>query len=350
MEEIFFKIGRDHLALFIQDLRRRYVVWAPVKRTGQVDFQTDFEPSRINLEYNISQLGVKKIFFPAKEILFEVERGTAKIPKIDKPAAVLGAHPVDLIGLQRLDESFSVPPADFYWQRRRKDCLIIGVSPSSNKYFTATLAPVNPVRKGGALSPALSNGVKLVFDMFFYPRKEYYLVEIGSQLGKATASRSRLFQPVRPPKKPKKLTKVDFDKILSDPLKVSQIIENSYRSKVWRQLGKICLNCGICTYVCPLCYCFTCEDRLAARGDSCVRCRNWDACTLAGFSEISGGHNFRPEPWQRLYNWYYHKFVRAVRERGKIDCIGCHRCIEYCPAKINFCQVIEKLAKEQKII
>jgi ferredoxin len=171
-------------------------------------------------------------------------------------------------------------------------------------------------------------------------------VEVNSKKGEGLV-KGRLF--VKTDQKPKpKADSRQPDAILFDPLRVSQLIEKSRNSKVWKELGRTCLNCGICTYVCPLCYCFTMTDKISASGDSCQRCRRWDACTLASFSKISGGYNFRPEPQDRLYNWFYHKFVRAPKERGKIDCIGCHRCIDFCPVGINFYKVIQQLAKEQR--
>jgi len=69
---------------------------------------------------------------------------------------------------------------------------------------------------------------------------------------------------------------------------------------------------------------------------------------LSTFSEIGGGFNFRPELTQRIYNWYYHKFVRMPKEYGKFGCVGCSRCIAYCPARINYLEVLEDVVLEME--
>ena len=329
----FYRLKKQDIGALIAYLAKDFEVWAPTKDDGALQFTPINTGDKPQLEYGKIQLGPKQIFFPHKEILFNVEKGKAVEPKI-KPVAVVGAHPVDLIGLQRLDEIFSAPPQDYYWQKRRKGSVIIGIEPANNKYFSDTLAYY-----------------PLVFDLFLhFHHKDSYLVEIHPRSTKAQKIvGQKIFTKTNLSPQPKQANR-HFDQILSNPLKVSKIIENSKNSKVWQELEKICLNCGICTYVCPLCYCFSTKDTISASGDKCKRCRYWDACTLAKFSEISGGYNFRDTPGKRLYNWYYHKFVRAVKERGKIDCIGCHRCTDFCPAKIDFRKIIEQLAKEQKVI
>ncbi|TSC92977.1 MAG: hydrogenase/sulfur reductase subunit beta [Candidatus Berkelbacteria bacterium Licking1014_7] len=246
--------------------------------------------------------------------------------------AVIAAHPVDLIALSRIEESFSAPPADYYFNRRKENCFLTGITPSpNNKYFNHLL---------------LSYPVE--FDLFFHFHTEkIYLVEIGSKLGENFVLKHKnIFFPTQitikiPPIKTEK-------NIFSDPVKLAKIIEKSQGKKIWKELEKICLNCGICAWVCPLCYCFSINDEISSSGDACKRCRQWDSCVLPKFSQISGGYNFRPTPGDRLDNWYYHKFVRAVRERGKIDCVGCNRCIENCPAKINFRKIIKKLATKKE--
>mgnify|MGYP001615919422 FL=1 len=333
MEGQFYKLEKKDIGTLVDYLARAFEVWAPAKDDGELQFAKVKPGVKIQLEYGKIQLGPKQIFFPHQEVLFQTKKGKPREPKI-KPVAVLGAHPVDLIGLQRLDESFGIAPQDYYWQRRRKNSVVIGIEPKSNHYFSDTLAYY-----------------PIIFDLFLhFSSDNYYLVEVNPRLSIAQKIiQQKIFSATS--LKPKaKTTNRHFDQILSDPLKVSQIIENSKNSKVWLELGKICLNCGICAFVCPLCYCFNTKDTISASGDECKRCRYWDACVLAKFSEISGGYNFRDTPGKRLYNWYYHKFVRAVKERGKIDCIGCHRCIDFCPAKINFRKVIEKLAQEQEVV
>ncbi len=133
--------------------------------------------------------------------------------------------------------------------------------------------------------------------------------------------------------------------ILLDPEVLSDAVEWSHNHKIWDELGEKCLGCGICTYVCPLCYCFSMEDKVGL-DDKCSRCRKWDACTLPNFAKIAGGFSFRKTLRERYYNWFYHKFVRAYNESGKSLCVGCERCKNQCPAKIDILEVLKTILED----
>ncbi|MFQ5584365.1 MAG: 4Fe-4S dicluster domain-containing protein, partial [Calditrichia bacterium] len=130
--------------------------------------------------------------------------------------------------------------------------------------------------------------------------------------------------------------------LLLDPELLKEAIKWSWRNRpdIWENLAGKCLGCGICTYVCPLCHCFSVEDKIELSGDSCKRCRKWDACTLPGFAKVTGGHNFHQSIKERYYNWFYHKFVRGYLEFGKSQCVACGKCKEHCPAGIDIEDVI----------
>jgi sulfhydrogenase subunit beta (sulfur reductase) len=88
------------------------------------------------------------------------------------------------------------------------------------------------------------------------------------------------------------------------------------------------------------------EDEIEADGYTGHRCRYWDACILSNFSQTAGGKNFRPTLKNRYYNWFYHKFVRAYKEFGKAQCVGCGRCQKYCPAGIDIEKVLLEIIKD----
>ncbi|MBU1160080.1 4Fe-4S dicluster domain-containing protein, partial [Patescibacteria group bacterium] len=132
---------------------------------------------------------------------------------------------------------------------------------------------------------------------------------------------------------------------LLDPELLAKAVEWSRDHKIWDELAETCLGCGICTYVCPLCHCFSIEDRVGL-DDKCSRCRKWDACTLPEFSKIAGGHSFRPTLKERYYNWFYHKFVRAYKEYGKSQCVGCSACKNNCPAGIDIQEILKRIIKD----
>jgi NAD-dependent dihydropyrimidine dehydrogenase PreA subunit len=124
--------------------------------------------------------------------------------------------------------------------------------------------------------------------------------------------------------------------------RVSKFLDRGPEHEVWHKLADECFACGVCAYVCPICHCFDVEDTLTIARDSGERIRSWESCMLADFAAVAGGLNFRGKRHERIHNWYHHKFSRAVKERGRPDCVGCGRCITYCPAGIKIHDVIRR--------
>jgi Pyruvate/2-oxoacid:ferredoxin oxidoreductase delta subunit len=126
---------------------------------------------------------------------------------------------------------------------------------------------------------------------------------------------------------------------------LSLAIEKAAGHPIWKELAEKCFGCGICTYACPVCYCFHSTDKTevgAAKGE---RCRQWDSCLLSSFAKTNAG-DFRSTLEKRIYNWYLHKFVRSQNEYGQVGCVDCNRCIIFCPARIDFKRVLSQLLKD----
>jgi len=224
----------------------------------------------------------KQYFFPAEERIFPVSKPPKKF-------VVFGLDPLDLEALTQLDEIMSKPKEDFYYWQRRKQALVIGIEKDMKKLA-----------------------------------KDY-----GEFLEEGNLTETKVSDWTN-----------SMRQLLLDSELLANAVEWSREHKIWEELAEKCLGCGICTYVCPLCYCFSTEDSVGL-DNKCARCRKWDACTLPGFAKIAGGHDFRPTLKERYYNWFYHKFVRAYKEYGKSQCVGCERCRNQCPAKIDILEVLK---------
>ena len=133
-----------------------------------------------------------------------------------------------------------------------------------------------------------------------------------------------------------------------DKDKLSEFIfDRENNSDFWQSIANNCFGCGACTAVCPLCFC-TRQDFDNTTDGSCDRHLKWDSCFSKSFSEIQNHFNYRPEPSDRLYNWYNHKFVRSPAKTGRILCTGCGRCVDACPAHLNQHKIISSAASREE--
>ncbi len=103
----------------------------------------------------------------------------------------------------------------------------------------------------------------------------------------------------------------------------------------WNEVASRCLACGNCTQVCPTCFCTSVEDRLDLGGAGAERVRRWDSCFSLDYSYIHGG-SVRPSIRARYRQWLTHKLGSWHDQFGTPGCVGCGRCITWCPAGIDF--------------
>lgn len=326
-----YSISQYNLLKLIDSFRKDHTIFAPVKK-GRSDFifAENPESSEIVFRYPLTILPPKKVFLPSRELLMKrTKSGQLEelLPKAEDRTFLFGVHLVDIHGILYLDKSLEEPFVDEYYRRRRANTIIIGISDcQQNKYLAETLAP--DVQEG--------------FDLFLEPITDTeYLAVVGSLIGEKLV-KSKYFQAtdyhegkVEPARA--------IDK--KDPDYLAKVIEGTMDSKIWDKLAKQCIACGICSYVCPVCYCTDTVDSIDLSDSSCQRCRSWGACMLPDFAKMAG-FDPRPSLKERYRNWYFHKFVRWSKEYGVLGCVGCGRCVKYCPAGINYVEVLEKLEDE----
>lgn len=314
-------ITKDNLKSLLFALSEKQKVIVPVLKNehstlGKYVFEEIGNNSKIVFDNAVTSLPPKEFLLSPKDVLFQFEGSKILAPPKTEKTVFFGLNTNDMEGVFLLAEIFSKPVADNVFEKKYRNFTFVVVdrfSPPKNIPFDLYLMKIN--EDTFAAFAGSKKGREIIKAKHFYDKK----VSIP-------------------------IVKKKEDDVLSEK-NLPKIIEKSKNHKIWKELADICFGCGICSYVCPLCYCFEVEDRVTLAGkDENVgeRCRSWDSCMLAHFAETTN-HNFRPELERRIYNWYYHKFVRMPREYGHVGCVDCNRCVIYCPAKINYQKVLKEL-------
>jgi len=323
-------IERKKIDDLIQTLAKNTSVYIPVRREQGGAVESVFEkftPGKtIDFYYLPTLCSIKEFFLPAIEdtFVFDKRKNQAATLAQKKPFILFGLNSRDLEALTQLDEIMAKPNTDFFYFKKREMATVIGLINEPIKTPPGgdlILLKVNEEQYEAM--PITKKGRALTKKRFF--KKESAVITNAGSKSEEIMPRLR--------------------QLLLDPEFLSDVIKWSWRQDlaIWDELATLCLGCGICTYVCPLCYCFSVEDKIDLGGKTCARCRAWDACTLPRFAQVTGGHNFHKTIRERYYNWFFHKFVRAYNEYGKSQCVACGRCQKYCPAKIDIEKYILKM-------
>jgi formate hydrogenlyase subunit 6/NADH:ubiquinone oxidoreductase subunit I len=127
---------------------------------------------------------------------------------------------------------------------------------------------------------------------------------------------------------------------------LKELLYDNAESVQWDDVGKRCLACTSCTMVCPTCFCSTVEDSTNLGGTDASRTRVWDSCFNEDFSYIHGG-SVRTSRSTRYRHWITHKLATWQDQFGTVGCVGCGRCITWCPSKIDLTEEIAGLREKQ---
>ena len=342
-------IEKQKINDLIRTLVKNTPVYIPVRREQKEAIESIFEKfspeMEIDFDYLPTLLSAKEFFLSAKEdmFVFDKKENAVSSASKSKPFILFGLNNRDLEAIRQLDEIMTKPNPDYFYLQKRAAATIVGLS---NEPVKTPLG--GPAR---IATQSVAGGDLILVKINEEQYEAVILTEKGKELAKNKIFKNKVGIITNAgPKSAKPEIMPQLKKLLYDPELIADAISWSWRNDpaVWDELATLCLGCGICTYVCPLCYCFFTEDSVGLDGKECKRCRTWDACTLPKFAQISGGFNFHKTIRERYYNWYFHKFVRAYKEYGKSQCVACGRCQKYCPAKIDIEKYLIKIVDDYK--
>ncbi len=130
---------------------------------------------------------------------------------------------------------------------------------------------------------------------------------------------------------------------------LDQFMAANLENPHWDEVAQRCLSCANCTLVCPTCFCTTTEDVTDLSGENAERWLKWDSCFNLDFSHLHGG-SVRQSTRSRYRQWLTHKLGTWFQQFGSSGCVGCGRCIAWCPVGIDLTEEVPALkAAKQKL-
>jgi ferredoxin len=128
---------------------------------------------------------------------------------------------------------------------------------------------------------------------------------------------------------------------------IRDLLQRNYENARWDDVALRCLSCTNCTMVCPTCFCSTIEDVPDLSMENADRVRRWDSCFTDDFSYIHGG-NMRPSVSSRYRHWITHKLSTWYDQFGTSGCVGCGRCITWCPPGIDITEEVRAIRASEE--
>lgn len=127
---------------------------------------------------------------------------------------------------------------------------------------------------------------------------------------------------------------------------IKEMLYRNYENKHWEDVAERCMSCANCTLVCPTCFCSKTEDEMSLDGEIADRWRYWDSCFTLDFSYIHGG-TIRQTIRSRYRQWMTHKLAAWYDQFGSSGCVGCGRCIAWCPVGIDITAEVKALRESE---
>jgi len=350
------KSGLDSLIGTLRD--DGYKVLGPVARDGSVAFEEvrsaadlpigvrdEQEAGRYRLVAGAASeiFGVvngagslKPFFFAPEETLLEIRRESRgfKVEETLPPhprLAILGARACDIAALARQDRIFLHDAfRDTHYEARRNDVLLVAVdcTRSAPTCFCVSM-------KTG---PAASLG----FDLALTEMEDSFVVRAGSHAGEAIVARLQLgAAPTDEVDAADRQIRECAAGMLRrmDTSDLPKLLYEEAENPRWKDVAARCLSCTNCTMVCPTCFCHTVVDQEEIDGNMSRRVRQWDSCFSLEHAHIHG-LNFRPRTRERYRQWLTHKLASWIDQFGDSGCVGCGRCISWCPVGIDLTEEV----------
>ncbi|MFO0656520.1 MAG: 4Fe-4S dicluster domain-containing protein [Polyangia bacterium] len=285
--------------------------------------------------HNVGPHSLKRELLPPRERLFSTIRRGKQVTITNEPLstekiAFLGAKACELSAMLTQDRVFlGQNHPDAHYAARRRAMFIVGVS--------CTQAGGTCFCTSMGTGPRVDAGADLALVEVVSDRGHYFLIEAKTSAGHDVAKKLALAPASVDDIRQAELRIADATTQMGRHLSTSGIKEQlaaAAEHPHWDDVASRCLSCANCTLVCPTCFCNTVEDVTDLEGDHSERWRRWDSCFHEDFSYLHGG-SVRHSVKSRYRQWMTHKLSTWIDQFGQSGCVGCGRCITFCPVGID---------------
>ncbi len=251
--------------------------------------------------------------------------------------AFIGVRACDLQAINIQDRIFlNGPYQDLHYKARRQAAFVLAVNCTEpgGTCFCASMGT----------GPRVSPG----FDLALTELEEVFILEVGSELGRQVLGNVDWRPAGAFELQAARRALSEAEKRMGRQMDISDLPNLLYQNldhPRWNQVGQRCLSCTNCTQVCPTCFCNDIVEVSDLQGRTSERVRVWDSCFSLDFSHVHGG-NIRPTTRSRYRQWLTHKLASWIDQFGTSGCVGCGRCITWCPVGIDITAEVEAIRRE----
>ena len=313
-------------------------------------YRLNHDPAAGYFDHVVGPHSLKNYVFPPRETLQELVRAngawqTQPPPDPGPPVAVIGVRSCDLHALEVQDRIFLEGPyVDPAYKARREKLFLVAV----NCRRAAATCFCHSMRTG----PAVRSG----YDLALTELDDRFAIEIGSEQGGRILSAANWTPSThddiaRARELPRQLEREMHQRPSTasapdqprprslDTTDIRDLLLGNLNHPRWQQVAERCLSCANCTLVCPTCFCSTVEEVADLTGDHVQRERTWASCFTTEHSHLSSGP-VRNSTASRYRQWLTHKLASWIDQFGTSGCVGCGRCITWCPVGIDLTEEV----------
>ncbi len=292
--------------------------------------------------YNVGPFSWKRFLFPPRERLWTAEKVEGSFVVRPEPTggprlAFLGVRACELAALDMTDKVFQGGPvADPGYRARRARILKVAVQcgQAGGTCFCVSMGT----------GPGVRSGADLVLTEILSPGPHRFLLEVGTPLGAEVVA--RLAPPLSSAAKDEEgLARGIVERTAGsmgrrmDTGGIRDLLRTNLEHPRWEIVAARCLSCTNCTMVCPTCFCSSQEEVPSLDAQAVERWRRWDSCYNLAFTELHGT-SVRKSGLSRYRQWMTHKLGTWHDQFGTSGCVGCGRCITWCPVGIDLTEEV----------